>query len=249
MRSLRQKRNWFWVASFPLLVAALLGAQTFPVRPGPRDFILDEANLIDAGDEAEIRAVCDKLLRETQTPIVVVTIPSLAKYRGKDIESYARALFDSWGIGSQQRNYGVLLLVSVGDRKARIELGAAWAGTKDDTAAMIMNDIIVPNFKQGKFSAGILQGVQALDTMVRGSTVVSPRQRQQMWIFWGAMILGVALAISLIRSGRAGWGWALLGILGAILVAVLVAAMRGGGGGSGSFGGGSGGGGGATGSW
>ncbi|HKW32732.1 MAG TPA: TPM domain-containing protein [Candidatus Acidoferrum sp.] len=112
------------------------------------------------------------------------------------------------GIGSQAHNYGVLLLVSVGDRKARIELGAAWAGTKDDTTLMIMQDIMVPNFKKGDYSSGILQGVEALDTMARGNTVRKPVSRAPWLMVLGLIALGVGVGVSLIRSGHAGWGWA-----------------------------------------
>lgn len=48
------------------------------------------------------------------------------------VEQYARQLFDHWGPGFKDRNYGILLLVSVGDRKARIELGAGWGGEAAD---------------------------------------------------------------------------------------------------------------------
>ena len=257
---------WLILGMALAAAAAPLAAQTYPSRPGPRDFILDEASLIKPDDAASIRATCDKLLKETQIPVVVVTIPSLAKYRGGNIEAYARGLFDNWGIGTQARNYGVLLLVSVGDRKARIELGTAWAGAKDGTARMIMNEIIVPNFKQGNYSAGILEGVQGLETMVRGELLMSPSEKRQTWIFVAGMAGAIFLGISLIRSGRTGWGWAVLAIVGAALVAILVGAFAsrgrnrgmwddsgssggGFGGGGGSFGGGSGGGGGATGSW
>jgi uncharacterized protein len=67
-------------------------------------------------------------------------------------------------------------------------------------------------------------------------------------VFIGLFALGVGVAISLIKSGRKGWGWALLAALGVILFFVLRTAMsqRGSGG---SFGGGFSGGGGATGSW
>ena len=237
---------WLIVGIAVAAAAAPLAAQTYPPRPGQRDFILDQANLLKPEDATAIRAACDKLLRETRIPIIVVTIPSLAKYGGTDIETYARGLFDNWGIGAQAKNYGVLLLVSVGDRKARIELGGAWAGAKDSTARMIMNDIIIPNFKQGDYSAGILQGVQGLEAMVRGEQVANPRQKRDFWIFVAVMAGLIFLGVSLIRSGRKGWGWAVLVVAGTILVTVLFMALRGGGK---SFGGGSGGGGGATGSW
>ncbi len=68
------------------------------------------------------------------------------------------------------------------------------------------------------------------------------------WVFVGLFALGVGAAISLIKSGRKGWGWALLAALGVILFFVLRTAMSQSGSG-GAFGGGSSGGGGASGSW
>jgi uncharacterized protein len=117
---------------------------------------------------------------------------------------------------------------------------------------MIMQDILIPNFKQGNYSAGILQAVQALDTMARGRTVRKPVPAWYPWAFWGGLLLLVGVGISLIRSGRKGWGWALLGIVGAILVALLFTSSSGrarSSPGGRSFGGGFGGGGGAIGSW
>lgn len=233
------------------LTAPPLMSQTFPAPPGQHDFILDEAGLIHLQDAQQIKNLCEELLKKESIPIVVVTIPSLAKYDASDIESYARALFDHWGIGSQTNNYGILLLVSLGDRKARIELGAAWAGTKDETARMIMDDIIIPNFKKGDYSAGILQGVQALETLARGQVVRKPVPWPQLLLVLALVALTVGVAISMIRSGHQGWGWALLALLFALIVGLLAIASRlpSGGGSGGSFGGGSSGGGGATGSW
>ena len=64
-------------------------------------------------------------------------------------------------------NYGMLLLVSKGDRRARIELGAGWRHDKDVQAEQIMDEQIVPRFKQGDFSGGIEAGVESLDKLAR----------------------------------------------------------------------------------
>jgi uncharacterized protein len=141
-----------------------------------------------------------------------------------------------------------LLLVSLGDRKARIEFGSAWAGAKDDTARMIMDDILIPNFKKSNYSAGILQAVQALETMARGQTVHKPVAWWPLLLTLALIAVGVGVGISLIRSGHQGWGWALLALIGALIVgifAILSFLPKSGD----SFSGGSGGGGGATGSW
>ncbi|HEX6810908.1 MAG TPA: TPM domain-containing protein [Planctomycetota bacterium] len=150
-----------------LVVAAPQGDVRYPARPAAREFVLDEANLLPANVKTEIRALCDETLTQKQVPIVVVTITSQATYGAGSwpIERYAMNLMAEWGIGWEEWNYGMLLLVSPGDRKARIELGGGWTRRKDDAAQRVMRDRIVPRFKQGDFAGGILDGVKGLQAI------------------------------------------------------------------------------------
>ncbi|NOZ23890.1 MAG: TPM domain-containing protein [Planctomycetes bacterium] len=228
---------------------------TYPPQPGERDFIVDEAGLLSPEDAAQIKKICDKLLTEKAVPIIIVTIPSMAKYgaKGWDIMVYAQNLFNTWGIGYKKWNHGILLLISKGDRKARIELGKDWAHKKDAQCQKIMNTLIIPEFKAGNFSAGILAGVKGLDAMARELKL--PRRPRPWWhyaLVIGAVALAIFTVVSLIQSGASGWAWLLWGvvfaIIGVILYQMLRSSSRGGFGG-GSFGGGFSGGGGASGSW
>jgi len=124
-------------------------------RPGDREFVRDLAEMLSFEDAQEIKRLGDELLSDKATPIIVVTIRSMADHggRGMRIETFARLLFDQWQIGvakinNQNWNTGILLLVSKGDRKARIELGAGWKRDKDDLCEQIMADLIIPKFKE-----------------------------------------------------------------------------------------------------
>jgi uncharacterized protein len=176
------------------------------------------------------------------------------------IETFATVLFNQWGIGYEEVNgsewnTGILFLVSEGDRKARIELGATWGHEHDQVAQRIMDDYIIPKFKGGNFSEGIFLGVQGLDKMARGLAL--PKKPIPWWhlaLILGGIGLAIFTIVSLIRRGASGWAWlfwgAIFAILGVILYNMLTRSTRGGGGFSGgSFGGGFSGGGGATGSW
>ncbi len=247
-----------------LLLAGHSAAQVIRINPpGGRDFIVDLAGIVDPTDEQKIRGICDKLLSDTAAPIIVVTIESMAKYGGAGlrIETFATLLFNQWGvghpkIGKQILNHGILLLVSTGDRNARIELGAGWAHEKDAQCRRIMDEQIVKRFKGGDFSGGILAGVEALEDMARGFKAPKPRRP---WWHYALAAVGILTIVSLVRSGRSGWGWGLLAVVFGVPLAIMGilaflgrAAGNGGGGGGfsgGSFGGGFSGGGGATGSW
>lgn len=233
-------------------------------RPADREFILDKAEMLSDAEEKQIRQIADQLLTDKAAPIIVVTIESMGDYGGAGlrIETFARLLFDQWGIGPANIgdtawNHGILLLVSQGDRKARIELGAGWRRDKDSVSQQIMQDQIIARFKQGKYSAGIIAGVEALDRMARDLKLpTKPVPASTYWI--GAALIGLAVftVVSLIRSGASGWAWAFWGLVFTVIGVVLyqLATSRSHGSGSGgfsggSFGGGFSGGGGATGSW
>lgn len=223
----------------------------FPEKPDVSKgvWIVDKAAMIGPAEAGEINALAAALMKEQQVPLLVVTVPSLLELNAAHltVERYASALFDHWGIGSERRNYGMLLLVSRDDRRARIELGAAWAGRHDADAKQVMDTLLIPAFRRGDFSGGILAGARGMDAMARGLQL--PTAKAPWWalpVFFGLLLASIGVIVSLFRSGRKGWGWALLAALGVLLFFMLRASARGGGG---AFGGGSSGGGGASGSW
>jgi uncharacterized protein len=217
----------------------------YPAKPGPREFILDEAKLLKPEDAAEIRNLCDDALTKKKAPIIVVTIPSLASHgaAGWPIERYAMNLMGEWGVGWEDWNYGILLLVSPADRKARIELGASWARRKDDDARRVMSERIIPPFKKGDFSRGILEGVKGLHSLALGNV---PSASQPRTTIAPAPIPGISTP----GGGclpASGCGLIVL-IVGGLIVVMAVSRMARGGtsswgnGGPGFFGGGYGGG-------
>jgi hypothetical protein len=91
------------------------------------------------------------------------TVADVVGFTGT-IEEFARRWFNSWGIGTlnapsgARANRGMLLLVSVGDRKARIELGADWGRGANGYSQSVMAASIIPAFKRGDYSGGIAAG-------------------------------------------------------------------------------------------
>jgi len=94
-----------------LLIAPQQGDSkiSFPARPPAGSYVVDEAELLDDVQEREINAIAAEQMRLRRVPMLVVTIRSLDDHdaAGYTIEQYARALFDAWGIGSPEHNYGI----------------------------------------------------------------------------------------------------------------------------------------------
>jgi len=167
--SARIRRLWPapWAFFLALTGTCLCGVSTFaaiPPRPVDGEFFHDLANVINAADAQSIQQLQQRVFRQNGTPIVVVTINRMHDYDpdSPSVESSARRWFDSWGIGSQAKNDGMLVIVSTGDRKARIELGADWGGRFDGFCKQLMDKKMVPQFKERNYGKGLLAAVSSL---------------------------------------------------------------------------------------
>lgn len=123
-------------------------------------YVYDGAKLLDSVTKRHIISNNEALYKKTGAQIVVATVDSLD---GATIEEYAVKLFEKWKIGSKEKNNGILLLVALGDRKVRIEVGYGLeAVITDGKAGEILDDYIIGHFKQDNYQKGILNGFNAL---------------------------------------------------------------------------------------
>lgn len=138
-----------------------------PASPPTGYWLHDYANVLSAKDKATLQERQRIIYKQTGAPIVVVTINSMSGYLpgATDIDQFARLWFDRWGIGSVSNNTGILILLSTGDRKVRIELGADWGRRWDRLAKRIIDDRMVPHFKTTSYKTGLIAGFDALARM------------------------------------------------------------------------------------
>jgi uncharacterized protein len=242
---------------------ASCGRASYAPYPAPdAGYVTDLADLLSPDKEERIERWLWQVEARSGVEVAVVTIYSIQDYPGTanlSIESFARQLFDTYGIGNMPENNGVLLLVAVKDRKARIELGAGYGNLRDRDARRIMDDEIVPYFKKSDYAGGITNGVREIIGEFAGCRVGIP---WSLIILIAALPVVIAIAFSLFKSGKRGWGWVCVGLVIVLLLVVLKVVSTiiealpesssgswSSGGFGGGFGGGFSGGGGATGSW
>ena len=161
---------------FPCLLSA--GEVTLPQYRG---YINDFANLITPSDYQTLNALAGGLEQKTTAEITIVTLKTTKPY---DIQDYSVRLWDKWKIGKAGKDNGILLLVAVEDKKVWITTGYGLEGAIPDAeASKIYRNIIVPYFKKGEFSKGILAGTIALVDLVAKEYNVNiadlPNLRQQ----------------------------------------------------------------------
>lgn len=244
-----------------LLLGSALFAQTFPEKPNR--LVNDYTQTLSATQVAQLEQKLVAFDDSTSTQIAVVLIQSLEGY---DVADYGVRLAETWGIGGAKNNNGVLVLVSLGDRKVTIQTGYGVEGALPDAITKrIIEREIKPNFKAGDYYAGIEDGTNAIISYTKGEYKSDkPKKGEGDSGFVTAfIILIIILIVFAIKKGGDGneviggrgsaspFWWLLMGSQIGRGDSGGFGGFSGGGdgGGFGGFGGGSFGGGGSSGSW
>jgi uncharacterized protein len=123
--------------------------------PKLQGYVNDYAGMISPSVKSRIVEELRAFEQSDSTQIVLLTIPSL---EGENIEEFGIKVAERWKIGQQQKDNGVLLIVSKEERKIRIEVGRGLEGKLTDLmAGRIIDQVITPRFRQGDFDAGFAQ--------------------------------------------------------------------------------------------
>lgn len=131
-------------------------------RPVPQlsGRVVDNAHLLSPALSATLTRRLAETERRTCHQVVIVTVPSLA---GKPIKQFGKRVGNSWGIGRRGYNDGVLLIVAPAERRVRIEVGDGLRNTLTDAeAARIIQNDILPRFREGAMADGIDAGATSI---------------------------------------------------------------------------------------
>ncbi len=248
-------------------------AQKIESKPQPPQAVNDFGNFLEPFQKQALEQKLRNYNDSTSSAIVIVTVPDL---QGYDIAEVALKYLRDWGIGTKEKNNGVLILVSKAERKARIETGFGMEGVLPDILArQIIDQRMVPFFKQNDYYRGFDNTVDAIIQAAAGEYKANPAAEKSGRPSVGTIILLAIIffVILSVFSGRGGGGGGsymsrkgsrdfLGGLPWFLLGNMLGSGGRGsgggfggggfgggGGGGFGGFGGGGGGGGGASGGW
>lgn len=193
----------------PALLAPLAAQPQFPELTGR---VVDQANILPPETEAQLTAQLAELETTTQRQLVVATVADLGGY---DIADYGYQLGRAWGLGDASRNDGALLLVAPNERRVRIEVGYGLEGYLTDAlSALIIQNQIIPRFRDGDFPGGVAAGTEAIIAQLQ----LPPEEAAQIaadagkkraggggfpigLLFWLGFLF-LFLILPIIRSGR-----------------------------------------------
>lgn len=238
-------------------------------------YVNDGAGVLDESTRAKLEAFLDQLEKKTGAEFAILTIPTTAR---EDPDAYKVRVFKTWGIGKDEEDNGLLMLLALEERKLRFETGYGLEGTlPDGLQSRIFRNEMAPKFREGDFAGGIVAGALASAARIaaeKGVTLewngeelrYSPSggRRGINPALVAFAVIVIVIMISTMGGGRGGrrrrggggyfnpggWGGGFGGGLGGGGFGGGGFGGGGGGGGSfGGFGGGSSGGGGGGGSW
>lgn len=231
------KRRLLIGTALALFFASFAVAQDLP---SPQGYVSDFAGVISSDTESRISQMAETIERATSVEIAVATIPDLGSYGS--IEQYAVDLASDWGIGKEGEDNGMLLILSLEERRARIEVGYGLEGAfPDGLVGRIMDESMIPYFRNNDFGTGFLKTVEGIagviekeyDVDLSGISQAESNKyvRTSSAPSFRRSPLYIVFVVIFIFGGRFLWPILFLGGMG----------RRGGRGGFGSFGGGGGG--------
>ena len=226
-----------------LVVLSSLNVQaqfTIPKVPSLQTSVYDYADVLNTEDEKALEIKLIRYADSTSTQIVLITIEDL---KGEDIGILTPRWGQEWGIGgSEQNDYGVIILFSKNDRKIWISAGY---GVEDRLTAGITGEltrnVMIPEFKLGNYYSGFDKGSDAIFEILKGKYKGTRKEKGSALPFI-LVIAFVVLLLFLASKGNKGGGNFRGGSgldLGDIIILSSLGRGNGGFGGGGSFGGGS----------
>ena len=255
---------------FILFYCQQVTAQKIFDKPIPPQAVNDFGNFLEPFQRESLERKIRNYNDSTSSAIVIITVPDLQGYDASELSlKYLR----DWGVGTKEKNNGVVILVSKAERKAFIATGYGMEGVLPDiTAKHIIDERMIPNFKANDFYRGFDSAIDAIMEAAAGEYKAVPSKKGGTSISFKSIIFLIIIILFILSRigggggggdymsrrgsrGMGGLGWFVLGnLLGGSGRSSGGWGDSGGGGGFGGggfggFGGGSGGGGGAGGGW
>ena len=220
------------LAACLLAAAAPLAAQTLQPVPKLEARVTDLTGTLTAGEQSDLEQQLSAFEARKGAQIAVLVI---ATTQPEAIEQYSIRVAEAWKLGRTKPDDGVLLLLAKDDHATRIEVGYGLEGALTDaTSNRIIDETMVPLFRQGQYFAGINAGVAQIMKIIDGEALPPPDTnwkkggdlgRMLPFLFFGFMAASSILRAMLGRVGGAAATGGLMGLVAWLISQLLVAGL------------------------
>jgi uncharacterized protein len=184
-------------------VTLLRSQPPIPAKPSPPRLVNDFAHLLAADEAQRLESDLTRYFDSTSTQITVVTLADLGDY---EIVDWAVEIGKKWGVGMQQKNNGVVIIVGLAPRKKTfIATGYGVEGFLPDVICKrIVEQYINPKFREGRFYEGLNGGFQGIRAAAKGEFVNENQGKSDGdSMFWIFLVIMIAVLIFIIWSQQA----------------------------------------------
>lgn len=180
-------------------LAQKAGQECFPAKQTDR-MVYDYANVLTADEQESLEQRLRSFVITTSNEIAVVTVPDLC---GMDKAQFAIELGELWQVGQAKEDNGIIILVKPKTATAKgevfIAVGRGLEGTiPDATAFMIVENEMIPAFRNNDMAAGINQAVTTLMELAQGeydSDAYAERYKKQQQELPAGIIVSLILFV------------------------------------------------------
>jgi len=212
-----KRASFFTVLLCFFLATGSLHAAELPKIQGR---VTDYAKVLSSEEVSKLEQKLESHEQQTSNQIAIVLIKSLEE---RVLEELSLAIAEDFGLGREEKDNGLLILVAIEDRKLRIETGYGFEGVlPDGMCGRIIRNDITPHFKKTKYYQGLDNGLDKIFLAVKGEYV---GEEESSKASKGTAFL-VLLAIIFLVAGFAGHAHRVVGgfvgALGAFIVVMLL---------------------------
>ena len=149
--------TWCIGALLAIQGAQPLEAGGIPAGPPPGRYVVDDAQVLDSASQQTIDSIA-KARAAIGLPVYMLTIRSVEAYdsTGMTFEAFSRRVFEKWSASRPGGDGAALIIVSVGDKRARIEAGHRWGAQYAAPLAQVIADAIDPVLDHGSLEQGLV---------------------------------------------------------------------------------------------
>ena len=195
------------LAALVLLLA--LAVPAFAAEGGFADLYYrmnDSANVLTEDEDNELEDALEELSLRQSFDVVIATIESLESVDYTSMEEYADDLYDFCQFGYGADRDGVLLLVSVGDRKWHISTCGYGITAFTDAGIQYLGEQMTPDMADGDYAAAFRTFVQWSDAYIDAARSGRPYDvknlpREPLSLMYLFLAVGIGLVLAWVVVG------------------------------------------------
>ena len=193
---------WRGLIALVFLIIVTTHGWAQPLLPVPAlsARLIDQTQTLSAEQAAAIETRLQDIESKSGSQVVVLMVATTSP---EDIAAYAYRIASTWKIGRKDVGDGLLLVIAKDDRRMRFEVARALEGAIPDLAASrIIEQHMVPQFRQSDYAGGILAALDQVAARIAGEALPAPAPSSTfqddgldfeglaIFLFFGVMVIG-----------------------------------------------------------